>query len=394
MNSVVFNKQLNLFCRKYLVKGNEHLISDPSIFPFEHDQVINKLSEDLLYHEKIAFQVYGENIPLAVLVNTFGVKGVEELLEQGALEFVLWTPLVTYFVDEIPGAFPLQSGILNSMAHCDPEESITLGLEWMSNPLPRRARRSLSRKVEKVYKLPGSNVAKDAVKFGHEGYDADLFAPFGLPKTKELTELNKAERAELCLFSNECMELAILAGFKYNYDHSMRMIALNRTEFQRLQNAQLIRDMTDILFDLEQVPNFTQLINQGIIDQKEIPRLRGHKDSIEFRSWIHQLGNSTDVKEISKQYINSIVKQKGFFETTHGKFLKTISVTAFSGIVGGIIGGELGSAIGVTLSRPVELFVDLGLNLLDAYVFEGLTKGWTPRSYFDNVIRIQLEKKN
>ncbi|WP_025774064.1 hypothetical protein, partial [Neomoorella thermoacetica] len=384
---------LNSFSRKYLVKGNEYLISDPSMFPVEYTQVINGVAEELLYYDKIAFQVYGENIPLAVLINTFGVKGIEELLEQQAIEFVLWTPMVTYLVEDIPGVLPLQSGNMSSKAHCDPEESIIRGLKWMLNPLPRRYRRTLTKKLEKVYKLPSPEAAQHAVEFGYQGFEANIFAQFGLPKTKELTELKVDERAELCSLANECLELAISASFKYDVSMSKRFVGLNRTEFQRLRNAELIRNVTDILFEIEQVPNFKELIKQGIIDIKEVPKIRGHKSSVKFRSWITQLGTSTKAKGIAKEYIDSIANTKGFFETQQGKFFKTVVVTAFSGVVGGVIGGKIGSFIGVTASKLAEPFIDLGLNLLDAYVFEGLTKGWSPKHYIDKEIRSLVERK-
>ncbi|WP_051967864.1 hypothetical protein [Brevibacillus thermoruber] len=164
MSTTIFNQQLNEFSRKYLVKGNEHLIKDTRQFLFEYRNVINSISEQFLLFDGVSFKVYGENIPLAVLINTFGVKGVEELLEQEAIEFVLWTSLVTYLVDDIPGVLPLQSGgTFTTSVHADPEASIESGLKWMRNPLPRKTRRLLTRKVLKAYKLLPEKLSREAV---------------------------------------------------------------------------------------------------------------------------------------------------------------------------------------------------------------------------------------
>ncbi len=393
MSKLVLHKNLNEFSRKYLVKGNEHPIRDAIMFPSELKSVINEVAEQLLYHDGIAFKVYGENIPLAVLINSFGVKGIEHLLEQKAIEFVLWTPTVTYIVDDIPGLLPLQSGSLNSMAHSDPEESATLGLNWMQHPLPRRTRRYLVRKITKAYKLPDPGISAHAVEFGYQGYKDNIFAQFGLPNEKSLEKLGKAERAKLCSFSDECLELAILSSFKYDSIESKRLTALNRTELQRLHHAKVIENMADYIFKIENVPNFKELISQGVIDIKQMPKIRSHNSSVKFRSWISKFEGSTSSEDIVKEYLNSILDSKGVFETLQGKFLKTLGVTALSGTVGGLIGGEIGLLVGVTASKVAESFIDLGLNLLDAYFFEGLTKGWSPRHYIDKEIRSLVDKK-
>jgi hypothetical protein len=393
MGKLVLNKSLNDFSRKYLVKGNEPSINDAMMLPSEFERVINEVAEQLLYHDGISFKVYGENIPLTILINTFGTKGVEELLEQKAIEFVLWTPAVTYIVDDIPGLLPLQSGTLNSKAHCDPEESATLGLNWMQYPLPRKTRRYLVRKITKAYKLPDPGIPKYAVEFGYQGYKDNIFAQFGLPNGKSLEELDKAERAKLCSFSDECLELAILSSFKYDSIESKRLTELNRTEFQRLHHAKVIEDVADYIFKIENVPNFKELIVQGFIDIKQIPKIRSNNSSVKFRSWISKYDSNTSSEDIVKEYLNSIVNSKGIFDTPKGKFLKTLGVTAFSGAVGCLIGGEIGLLVGATASKIAESFIDLGLNLLDAYVFEGLTKGWSPRHYIDKEIRGLVEKK-
>ncbi len=58
-------------------------------FSKSYEDVQFRIDNLLLRHEGVAFRVFGENIPLAVLINLFGVGGVEALLEQKALQFVL-----------------------------------------------------------------------------------------------------------------------------------------------------------------------------------------------------------------------------------------------------------------------------------------------------------------
>ncbi|SFR14202.1 hypothetical protein [Desulfoscipio geothermicus] len=115
-----------------------------------------------------------KNIPLTMLINWFGPKGVEALLEQGAIEFVLRDDIITYAVDDINGTLPLQTGQLNSSVHCDPEASATEGLKWLARPLPRRNRRALVRKAIKAYKAVPSDLNKEAVEIGYRRYKSKL----------------------------------------------------------------------------------------------------------------------------------------------------------------------------------------------------------------------------
>ena len=186
MTKIVFNQTLNDFARKWFIKGNEHLIKDSRFFILEYNSIINSICEQLLIHDGLAFKVYGENIPLAILINTFGVKGVENLLEEGAIEFLLWNPGVTYAIDDIPGIYPLQSmSKFTSSVHSDPEASIKSGLEFLRVPLPRRMRRHITRRALKDIKYL-LKISKDATDFGHKGYNDNLFQEFGLPKKKNL----------------------------------------------------------------------------------------------------------------------------------------------------------------------------------------------------------------
>lgn len=70
----VYNDNLNDFTRKYFIKGNEHLIKNVNNFPLEYESIKNSLIEQLLVHDCITFKVNGENIPLAFLINTLGLK--------------------------------------------------------------------------------------------------------------------------------------------------------------------------------------------------------------------------------------------------------------------------------------------------------------------------------
>jgi hypothetical protein len=90
----VFYPDLNYFCRKYLVTGEQLTPADTLLFPQRFKEQEASIFEQLLLFDSISFKVHGENIPLAVLFNILGESALEALMEQRALHFVLWTPQV------------------------------------------------------------------------------------------------------------------------------------------------------------------------------------------------------------------------------------------------------------------------------------------------------------
>lgn len=46
-------------------------------------------AESLIISPKTTFKIYGENVVVPVLVDFFGVDGVERLLDEEAIDFIL-----------------------------------------------------------------------------------------------------------------------------------------------------------------------------------------------------------------------------------------------------------------------------------------------------------------
>jgi hypothetical protein len=293
---------LNNFARKYLVKGNEYLIKSPLLFDKELDEIKSEIGEFLLYHNGISFYVYGENIPLALLIRMFGVKGFECLLEQDAVQFVFNEPDLSYNVDEIPGILPLGLMTFSSKAHSDPEESVSLGLNWLSHPLHEKQKKRIIKKTIDVYRMPDKKIAENAAQFGYDSYNNDLFKEIGLPKNKELAELNQQERKTLCALAHESLTVAILSEFHYHTYDSFQTALLHKAELNYLNNAFTIEGLTDTLFSLEKLPNFKEMLRHNQIILKDIPELRSGTNSEKFRRWILSHCDHNDSKEITREH--------------------------------------------------------------------------------------------
>jgi hypothetical protein len=124
------------------------------------------------------------------------------------------------------------------------------------------------------------------------------------------------------------------------------------------------------------------MIKDKIIDFRDIPDIHSTNNSIKFRKWIEEVSDDIDASEISKQYIDAICKSS-IIDKNFGKFLRTLTVTGVSALVGGIAGGSIGAIYASAISNAASF----GVSLLDTYLIGEVTKGWNPRYYFDKDIR-------
>lgn len=390
--NTIFNKTLNAHCRKFLVKNPGNKDPSPTDFVLSHHAVIAEYCEHLLRHDSIVYHLYGENVPLVLLINSFGIKGVEELIEQKSIKFALWTPMVTYSVTEIKGINPLQSGVLNSPAHSDPEESIKLGLQWMRDKLNTSDQANLIKKLRDAYILPHRSIADKAARFGIESYTTNKFENLGLPNQKDVQSLNLDERAALCGLAEESMDLAFIAqNGLHSYD-SFRLLELTRAEVSALQNAKRIQTAEDKIFEIEGMPSISNLVTNKKIDISKIPKIRGSTNSEKYRKWLYELSNNEDATQIAKEYLDSITAN-GFFDTVSGKIIKTLCVSGFSAGVGALVAGPTGAAAGAAGSKLTEALIDPAISLFDELFLDSLLKGWSPRHYFEKEIRPSLKEE-
>ncbi|MEC0271908.1 hypothetical protein [Peribacillus frigoritolerans] len=390
MENIIFNDELDGFCNKYIFKGGLGE-KTPHLFDLEHERISRNICEQLLRHDGVAIKVNGTNAPLAILINLFGERNLEELLEQNAIQFILWTPMVTTLAsDNFPdGLLPLQFGNLSKDAvYGDPEKSIDEGFKILTRPIPRKQRRNLTRKLLKSYRLPSEEISSNAVTFGHDGYKNNKFSPLGFANTKEITKLNASERRTLLKFTNESLELAVISEMKLNTINNYNLMRLNELEFENLTKSKTIQDYQNKLFQLEQVPNFSEMIKLGMLDIESIPKVRSTKNAIKFRKWINNIADGDEDVEISKQYIESISNNKSKLDTTTGKITRSLVVTAVSGTVGTALAGPVGSLIGGGIGAfVINPALDFSIDMLDTFVLDGVLKGWNPKHYFDNDIK-------
>ena len=179
----IFDSELNTFCRKFLVKTPGVADPSPAEFAVEMGRQQKMLFENLLLFNKLSLKVTGESIAIPMLIGLFGQKGFDLLIEQGAIEFVLWNEHVGFLVKNVPGVDGMVSMAHNTPEYTDPEKSIETGLSWMRDAPQGRKRRQLGtpprqplfRKTEENLAAASLKVVRDALKNGRLEH-------YGIPK--------------------------------------------------------------------------------------------------------------------------------------------------------------------------------------------------------------------
>ena len=391
MAEILYFPELNDFCRKYYI-GEFGTIYPNQRELFEDSQVMTaKILENLLLFDTVAIKVYGENIPLAILVRMFGVKGVEALIEQGALRFVLWNILITHLVDEIPGIEPLQSGVLDSPVHSKPKESIDSGFHWLPGEITRREKKTLLRKVRDIYIVPDKELARQSVDIAKSAYNSGKLKPYGLNSENEpYIGLNLKKRGLVCKCADELSQYAFLMDNGLTTLSNFEFYQMFNDSNRKFCNSVKQHDSFTELCTLENIPNFGAILPHIKDPFNSMVKLRNKNSTIRFRKWLSECTSSDSYVPITKEYVDSIANAQGFFETIKGKITKTIAMSAIGAGVGAIISNSIGgTALGGTVGGLLTPAADVGLDLLDEFVLSGLRRGWTPKIFFDDIEKLK-----
>ena len=213
------------------------------------------LFEQLLLFDTVSVKVYGENIPLVLMLRLIGEKGLEALLEQGAIRFVLWTPVITHNVTELPGLNPLQSGNLNSPAHSDPEQSIDFGLKWLGENASNSLKRRLKKKVLPHYDVPPSDLAGEAVALTNSAFASGKLRPLGFdPDKQRIDHLTLIERGRLSKCASDLLEYRYLVSHQMTAFASFEYFSLFSDSLHHIETSSKMTEAFGELCTLENVP--------------------------------------------------------------------------------------------------------------------------------------------
>lgn len=387
----------NLFCRlqndfahKYLFANVPVSDTDAANFHVAHHNLKSSLFENLMLFDKVSHKVYGENIPLALMLSFMEIKQVEELIEQEGLEFVLWTPFVAHLDSEIPGVNPLVSGVHTEPVYSDPEASLEAGLKFYNKPIKRRERRALLRKARDCYIVPKPELSHSAVGLAQSAYKSGRLDAHGFnSKQVDLMDLKKPQRKLLGRCAEDLVQFSFLL--------ESEMVSFNEKQFydffegsvSKLEDAYPVFKNYSELAKIENLPNFKNAFSKIDDPFLNLIKLRRKGNSKKFRNWLSEISSDEKLSEqIAAEYINAVANAKGFFQSFKGKMVKNVLMTSIGTGVGALIAGPLGAMIGPAAVKIIEPVADVGLDLVDELLISGLTRGWTPKIFIEEVRKL------
>ncbi len=383
--SNIYNKNLNDFTRKYLISNNKLSRENILFQGVNYNNIKAQIFEDLLLYDKTTFKVYGENIPLAFLINELSVKGIERLIEKEDIQFALWTPSIMHVVSNIKGVVPLCSGRLNSPVHCEPEQSIESGLNFLTN-LSQKNKKIIKRKLRDKYIIPKEGIETESKEFTISAFKSNKFTSYGLNNEEDLTLLSKEKKETLNKCASDLLE--------YKFTISEQLTINRHSEFEPLfrgvvSNCIKHDEIVNEIITIENFPNLKEVFfNLKKTSFKDIIKLREKNNIKKFRNWLNEISDNVELNDVTKEYIDSIENSKGFFETKKGRFTKNITMSLLGAGVGSIA-GPMGTAIGGVTGSLISPSADFALDMIDEYFISELSKGWTPRMFFDEINKLK-----
>jgi hypothetical protein len=390
MQTNAFYTSLNEFCRKYWIQGSQPLtLQDMWQLPAREAAECAALFEHLLLFDTVSIKVHGENVSLAFIVRLFGQRHFEELIDQQAIRFVLWTQTITHNVSELPGLNALQSADFSSPAHSDPEQSIEHGLKFLGDNCPTYVRKQLKRKVIPLYETLPSGLAAETVALTNSAFTSGKLRTLGFDPTQDrLDNLVLSDRARLSKCAHSLFEYRYLMSRQMTAMSSFNYFSLFSDSLKRIELSGKVIEGFSKIATLENLPDLQALFPTLRDGLKQVPKFRAKRQSRKFREWLASA--VVGEKTITEEYLAAISEAKAPLDTKTGKFFKALGLALAGAAAGHFAEGALpGALAGGLIAQGAGPAVDFSLDLLDEFLLDGLRKGWHPRLFFNDLRKLE-----
>lgn len=388
--TVKYISSLDEFCHKFILKGQyKPSQEDTLLFAGRLRNIQSEIFESLMLFDRVNFRVTGENVPLSMLITEVGVRGLENLIEQSAIQFTHWTPQILYFDDNQPGLHALGAGRLTSAAHTDPETSIKIGLDLLRDRPNKKERATILSKVRDLYIYADESLEHDAKELVVSAWEANKLLPLGLDsKDADICDLPSATKRLLCKCAEDLLEYKHIVSKQLTSTDKVSNLSFFHDCTKKI-NSSIYHDAFSAILKFENFPDLKRVFEEIDFPLKKAEKMRSSNNAQKFRGWLASATGGGDIQSISESYISSIVNKKGFLDKPVGKITKT-AVMALAGAGVGALASPVGSAIGGVVGPLVSPAADIGLDLVDQFFLDGLLKGWSPKMFIDEVKGLKI----
>ena len=361
--------------------------------------MLAELFEHLLLFDEVAIVMNVDNSPLGILISEFGLNDTAKLIETGAIKLILRRVLLVSKtgnretgISEFDGIPPVLSGmIVGEDIFDDPVKCINDAFRYVGYNYRGREREIFLNRILPYVIVDAGNSGDRAIKLLTDAYHSNSLSTLGLPYTVHENSLLYNDRGKMLDLASQVTDLMLIASSNYGMYNQMEMYDVARKGIGELLSAMHISNsMNEITTTAERMPNLKELFLRNRIGFHSLVKIRQQSDSQKFRSWLNEKTKEDDSEYIINQYIDAIAKQSGLFNTTKGKFIKSMlslgigvgvsSATAALFPVSPLIIGTAGAAA----VAGTKIFEHVSNEFLNN-ILGSLGSGWTPRLYLDSI---------
>jgi hypothetical protein len=390
MSLTVFTTEMNRIARSAAFVNERNAIPASQILPLFELQK-QDIFEQLLLFDSINFKVYGENAVVPLLIQFLGIKGFEELVEQGAFGFTLWTPMLGFMNDNIPGLDTLVHGSHSDPVHCDPLKSVETGLNVLASRLRRSDRRRLTKKLVKLYNVPRTNLPDEVTSLTRSAHRSGKLRQDGMRRPmRPIDDLSLVEKMDLVKYAERLLEYRYLLESDMTSFSSYDFYTYFQDTAEKLRAANTVKENFAELTSVEEFPDLKKLLTELDNPYLQLPKLRARRHAVKFRDWIARasLYQNHSIKE---NYLSALEEGLGFFKSKTGRLVKTLAVTSMGMAIGHQLGG-VGTLMGAGVGAAIEPMTGIVWDQIDEFLLDGLAKGWSPRMFFNDLRAIEKLK--
>jgi hypothetical protein len=151
---------------------------------------------------------------------------------------------------------------------------------------------------------------------------------------------------------------------------------------------------------IEGLPDLKALFDELHEPLKRMPEIRKTNNARLFREWLEKTAGETPDPDMVKAYLDAISERKGVLDSAPRKLLKTIVMAAVgmgagaaaASYAGPVVGAGVGMAAAAG-EKIAEFGTETALGMLDSFLLERVTKGWSPRMFFDDLSKLRQDSR-
>jgi len=364
----------------------------------ELERVTLELAEALMIGDGVALSVTGENTHLAYLTRMFGAHETAELIRRGVIEFVGEADQTGFAVDPslirhtdgtpVPPGNPIMVTFkwanrepnVYGPAGLDPEASATYALRRFAAELglDRRDIRELSRRAAKHSHIVPLDRVSDIVARVGAAYSNGELECLGL-SPKIARETNVFQDKAVYEITTRVSYVENLLDFELDqYQMPTQWSDIMRFTREASSGHEALRSV-DRIMELRRAADLRSLFRERVLRIEDIPTLRIHPATKNFRRWLWSKPDPRDADAIVEEFLRDITNAD---RATVGTFMRRVASVA------AITFAQDRALDALQLPAGVRLGVDIaaGVGQLLASTALDKFKVRPPSGFFDQVI--------